>query len=145
MLLQANINLDSFLRKNLSVYVVFILLKQDNIFFINVRDTITHFILFLEFNSNAFSFEESMTQSSFILLSFSQPHSFSFHTSCWLHLNICSYEVATAILSGLQYEVYIQYQLDVKTKLDIAYFQHNWFMGWSVPNKSALEPHIINC
>jgi len=34
-----NINLDSSLRKNLSVHVVFILSKQDNIFFINVEDT----------------------------------------------------------------------------------------------------------
>jgi len=36
-----NINLDSSLRKNLSVHVIFILSKQDNIFFINVEDTTT--------------------------------------------------------------------------------------------------------
>ena len=38
------------------------------------------------------------------------------------------------LLSGVQYEVHIQYQPDVKAKLDIAHFQHNWFSGWSVPN-----------
>ena len=38
------------------------------------------------------------------------------------------------LLSGVQYEVYIQYQPDVKAKLDIVHFQHNWFSGWSVPN-----------
>ena len=35
---------------------------------------------------------------------------------------------------GVQYEVHIQYQPDVKAKLDIVHSQHNWFSGWSVPN-----------
>ena len=37
-------------------------------------------------------------------------------------------------MSGVQYEVHIQYQPDVKAKLDIVHFQHNQFSGWSVPN-----------
>ena len=39
------------------------------------------------------------------------------------------------VISGVQYEVHIQYQPDIKAKLDIAHFQHNWFSGWSVSNK----------
>ena len=38
------------------------------------------------------------------------------------------------ILSEVQYKVYIQYQPDVKAKLDIAHFQHNQFSSWSIPN-----------
>ena len=47
-----------------------------------------------------------------------------------LHLNDC----LCSLLSGVQYEVHIQYQPDVKAKLDIAHFQRNWFSGWSVPD-----------
>ena len=43
------------------------------------------------------------------------------------------------ILSEVQYEVHIQYQSDVKAKLDIAHFQHNWFSGWSIPNIYGLS------
>ena len=42
-------------------------------------------------------------------------------------------------LSGVQYEVHIQYQPDVKAKLDIAHFQHNQFNGWSVPNRDNIR------
>ena len=38
------------------------------------------------------------------------------------------------LLSGVQYEVHIQYQPDVKAKLDIVHFQCNQFSGQSVPN-----------
>ena len=40
-------------------------------------------------------------------------------------------------MSGVQYEVHIQHQPDVKAKLDIVYFQCNQFSGWSVSNRSA--------
>ena len=43
------------------------------------------------------------------------------------------------LLSGVQYEVHIWYQPDVKAKLDIAHFEHNWFSGWFIPNNG----HII--
>ena len=41
------------------------------------------------------------------------------------------------LMSGVQYKVHIQNQPDVKAKLDIAYFQHNWFSGQSISNKFA--------
>ena len=50
------------------------------------------------------------------------------------------------LLSGVQYEVHIQYQPDVKAKLDIVHFQHNWFSGWSVsniwPSKKLSEKYL---
>ena len=50
-------------------------------------------------------------------------------------------------LSGVQYKVYIQYQSDVKAKLDIVHFQCNWFSGWSIPNTNLFKLHIntFNC
>ena len=53
------------------------------------------------------------------------------------------YHSQAAVL-GVQYEVHIQYQPDVKAKLDIAYFQCNWFSGWSVPNKQYVFHYNSN-
>ena len=39
-------------------------------------------------------------------------------------------------MSGIQYKVYIQYQPDVKAKLDIVHFQYNWFSDWFVSNNT---------
>ena len=48
-------------------------------------------------------------------------------------LNVIGHLVDRQV-SGVQYEVYIQYQPDVKAKLDIVHFQCNWFSGQSIPN-----------
>ena len=73
------------------------------------RDTIVHFTFFLEFNSKAFSFRESITEltcsQAFLMISF---HFFFFSLSlyifflffffsCSMCLHICSYEVATTV------------------------------------------------
>ena len=47
-----------------------------------------------------------------------------------------------AVVLEVQYEVHIQYQPDAK--LDIAHFQHNWFSGWSVPNKQYVFHYNSN-
>jgi len=71
------------------------------------RDTIAHFILFLEFNGNTFSFGESTIATCvllascllfvlfFLLLVFFLSFR-SFHFSCHFYLNVCSYLVVTA-------------------------------------------------
>ena len=71
------------------------------------RDTVVHFTLFLEFNSKAFSFRESITELtcsqaflmiSFYFLSLSLYIFFLFFfSSCSICLHICSYKVATTV------------------------------------------------
>ena len=48
-------------------------------------------------------------------------------------------------MSGVQYEVYIQYQPDIKAKLDIVYFQCNQFSGWSVFNSILARQRKLSC
>jgi len=63
MLLLANIDLDSFLRRTLGVHVVYILSSLGDTSCMSVKDSIAHFTLFFEYNSNIFSFSKGFAAS----------------------------------------------------------------------------------
>ena len=82
--------------------------KRYNKYWNSRRDTIGHFTLFSEFNSNTFAFGESITWSLlyfvisfsfslFFFLFFSYASSFFYFYSCGLCLNVYSYKVATTV------------------------------------------------